>query len=175
MYSTSTDLKQKIREIQDFPGPGVLFRDITPLLRDADGFRSAIEGMAGMVEDLEFDLIAGPESRGFIIGCPLAIVMGKGFIPVRKDGKLPFKTRRAEYELEYGRAVVEMHTDAIMPGQRVLLVDDLLATGGTARAICGLVEESGGTVAGLAFLIELSGLNGRAALEGHDVRTLLKY
>jgi adenine phosphoribosyltransferase len=171
----STGLKQSIREIQNFPGDGVLFRDITPLLRDADSFRSAIERMAAMVEGLEFDLIAGPESRGFIIGCPLAFVMGKGFIPVRKDGKLPYDTRRAEYELEYAKAVVEMHTDAIMPGQRVLIVDDLLATGGTANAICGLVKESGGTVAGLAFLIELSGLNGRAALEGYDVRTLLEY
>jgi adenine phosphoribosyltransferase len=175
MENWEMDLKQLVREIQDFPGPGVLFRDITPLLRDADGFRAAVEGMRSLAAGLEFDLIAGPESRGFIIGCPLALAMGKGFIPVRKDGKLPYKTRRAEYVLEYGNAVVEMHTDAITPGQRVLVVDDLLATGGTAKAICGLVEESGGTVASLAFLIELSGLNGRETLEGYDVRTLLNY
>lgn len=168
-------LKDKIRDIPDFPGPGVLFRDITPLLGDPEGFRQAIDAMSDMLAGLDFDIIAGPESRGFILGAPLAYAMGKSFVPVRKAGKLPYKTRRAEYELEYGAAVVEIHEDAVKPGQRVVLVDDLLATGGTAKAICGLVEELGGQVAALAFLIELDFLRGRDVLAGYDVRTILNY
>jgi len=169
------NLKDRIRDIPDFPVEGVLFRDITPLLYDPVYFRRAVDDMRDKLNGIEFDIIAGPESRGFVFGTPLAYNMQKPFVPVRKAGKLPYKTRRAEYELEYGKAVVEMHIDAVKPGDRVVITDDLLATGGTAKAICKLIEELGGTVAAIVFLIELESLGGRAVLDGYCLKTLLTY
>ncbi|MCL2702601.1 MAG: adenine phosphoribosyltransferase [Defluviitaleaceae bacterium] len=169
------DLKDRIRDIPDFPQQGILFRDITPLLYDPAYFRQAVNMMKDQLQGLDFDIIAGPESRGFVFGTPLAYLMEKPFIPVRKAGKLPYKTRRAEYELEYGTAVVEMHEDTVKPGDRVVIVDDLLATGGTARAICNLVEELGGEVAAMIFLIELEALGGRSVLGGYELKTLINY
>ena len=169
------DLKDRIRDIPDFPHAGIMFRDITPLLSDPAYFRKAVDTMRDGLKGIEFDIIAGPESRGFVFGTPLAYAMGKPFVPVRKPGKLPYKTRRAEYELEYGASSLEIHEDAVSPGSRVVIVDDLLATGGTARAICQLVEELGGTVAGIVFLIELEALNGRALLDGYNLKTLITY
>lgn len=169
------DFKTKIRNIPDFPNPGILFRDITPLLQDPASFKGAVDGLAELLGDMEFDTVVGPESRGFILGAPVAYLMGKSFVPVRKAGKLPYKTRRAQYALEYGTAEVEIHVDAIRPGSRAVIVDDLLATGGTARAICRLIEESGGSVAALVFLIELEGLKGRDELAGYEIKTLVHY
>lgn len=169
------DLRDRIRNIADFPKPGVMFRDITPLLSDPKYFERAIFMMEDKLSGLEFSAFAGAESRGFVVGAPLALKMSKPFIPVRKAGKLPYEVCRAEYELEYGRAVVEMHVDAIKPGDRVVVVDDLLATGGTARAICGMIEKLGGNVAALLFLIELEALGGRLALDGYDIRAVLSY
>jgi adenine phosphoribosyltransferase len=169
------NLKDRIRDIPDFPQKGVLFRDITPLLSDPAYFRRAVDMMREALGGLEFDVVAGPESRGFVFGTPLSYVMEKPFVPVRKAGKLPYETRSAEYELEYGKAVVEMHVDSVKPGDRVVIVDDLLATGGTAKAICKLIEELGGKVAAIVFLIELDALGGRAVLDGYELKTLLTY
>ncbi|MCL1844800.1 MAG: adenine phosphoribosyltransferase [Defluviitaleaceae bacterium] len=168
------DLKKHIREIYDFPIPGILFRDITTVLKDPDTLRVAVDAMADLLEGVEFDAIIGPESRGFIFGMPLAYKLNKGFIPVRKAGKLPAKTTRKEYALEYGSAIIEIHRDAIVPGKQYVLIDDLLATGGTARASVDLVEEMGGIVATSIFFIELSELDGRKTLGG-DIRSLLVY
>lgn len=169
------DLREKIRNIPDFPKKGILFRDITPLLRDHSAFRQAIDGMAKEYTGKSVDLVVGIESRGFVLGAPLALELGVGFVPVRKLGKLPWETVRAEYALEYGTNCVEIHKDAIGPGQRVLIVDDLLATGGTARATIDLVHKLGGEVVGLAFLVELSDLGGRSKLGGNDVSVLISY
>ena len=158
------DLKDKIRNIQDFPQEGVLFRDITTLLKDAEGMKEAIDQMTAKLEGIDFDLVLGPESRGFIFGMPVAYNMSKGFVPVRKAGKLPAEVVSKEYALEYGTATIEIHKDAIQPGQKVVIVDDLMATGGTAKAIVEMVEEMGGEVAALLFLIELDFLEGRKVL-----------
>ena len=169
------DLKQRIREIEDFPIPGILFRDITTVLKDPTSLKFAIDAMSDLVKDIEFDAILGPESRGFIYGVPMAYNMGKGFVPVRKAGKLPGPTSQKEYALEYGTATIEIHKDAIQPGQRFIIVDDLLATGGTAKAVVDLVAEMGGIVVAHLYFIELTNLKGREVLQGHDVRTLVAY
>ena len=169
------DLKATIRTIPDFPEPGILFRDITPILQNGEYLREAVDCFTRALEGLEYDLIIGPESRGFIFGVPVAYNLKKGFIPVRKAGKLPFSTRSKSYGLEYGKATLEIHTDAIKQGQRVVVIDDLLATGGTCRALAELVEEAGGVIVGMVFLIELVGLNGREQLKGYDVRSIMRY
>lgn len=161
--------------IPDFPEPGILFRDVTSVLQDADGLQLAIDEMQKKLEGLEFDVIAGAESRGFIFGMPLAYNLHKPFVPIRKAGKLPRETVRKEYALEYGTAAIEIHRDAIQPGQRVVIVDDLIATGGTIRACAELVEELGGTVVKLLFLMELAGLDGRSQLAGYDVDSVITY
>src|SRR5919204_3143962 len=167
-------LKQRIRHVPDFPKAGILFYDVTTLLKDPQGFRLAIDSMATPYQDRGITAVAGIESRGFILGAAIADRIGAGFIPVRKLGKLPSQTVRASYALEYGTDSLEMHRDAIEPGQRILIVDDLLATGGTARATVDLVRQLGGTVEGLAFLIELIALNGRAKLQGEQVMAVLQ-
>lgn len=170
------DLKDMIRSIPNFPVGGVLFRDITTLLKDKDGYHALIEQMADSLKDKKIDLVIGPEARGFVIGSALAYAIGAGFVVARKPGKLPCKTMRFEYGLEYGSDVLEIHEDAIMPGQRVVIVDDLLATGGTALATAKLVEQAGGVVVGLRFAIELSSeFDGRAPLRGYDVQSILQY
>jgi len=169
------DLAQKIRSIPDFPAPGVLFRDITPLLRDPVSLSRALELLAEPWQGAGIDLVAGVEARGFIVGVPVAERLGVGFVPVRKPGKLPWATEHMEYQLEYGTAAVEIHRDAIEPGQRILIMDDLLATGGTASAVKELVERAGGEVAGFGFLIELLSLGGRGKLDGYRVVSLLQF
>lgn len=169
------DLRTKIRDIPDFPKPGIGFKDITPLLQDAEAFRYAVDSIAKHYSDDSVNLILGAEARGFIIGGALAYRLKAGFIPARKPGKLPHHVTKAEYELEYGMDILEMHMDAIKPGDRVLVVDDVLATGGTASAKVDLVEQLGGKVVGIAFLIELSFLNGRSKLGNHDVFSLIQY
>jgi adenine phosphoribosyltransferase len=168
-------LKTKIRNVPDFPKAGILFYDITTLLQDAAGFRAAIDSLALPFKDQRIDVVVGIESRGFIFGAAVADRIGTGFTPVRKPGKLPSKTVKASYALEYGTDSLEMHDDAVRKGQRVLIVDDLLATGGTARATTDLVKGLGGDVVALAFLIELVALNGRQKLAGETVHTVLKY
>lgn len=164
-----------IREVPDFPKPGINFKDITPLLRDPEGFKLTQKALAELVADLPFDLVAGVESRGFLFGAPLALDLGVGFIPVRKAGKLPAQVERVAYDLEYGSAVLEVHADAVAPGQRVLVVDDLLATGGTVAATRELLERLGAQVVGAAFVVELAFLKGRDRLPGLDCRSLLTY
>lgn len=164
-----------ITNIPDFPEKGIIFRDITSVLQDPDGLRLAIDGLIDLVRELDFDIIAGTESRGFLLGAPVAYALGKGFVLVRKKGKLPRETVSKEYSLEYGTAEIEMHKDAVKPGDKVLLIDDLIATGGTIKAAAQLIEELGGSVAGMAFLIELAGLEGRKKLDGYDVRSLICY
>lgn len=175
MTTDSGSIESLIRDIPDFPKPGIIFKDITPLLKDPVAFRQVIDRFGAYYRDHGLDLIAAVESRGFIFGAPLAIQLGIGFVPVRKVGKLPAETIDEEYALEYGTATIELHRDSIKPGQRVLVVDDLLATGGTIRATCNLVEKCGGRVAGLAFLIELAFLNGRQRLTGYDINALLTF
>ena len=170
-----TDLKSRIRHVPDFPKAGILFYDITTLLRDPEGFRLAIDSVAEPFRDRGVNLVIGIESRGFILGAAVADRIGAGFVPVRKLGKLPSACIRAAYDLEYGSDSLEMHRDAIEGGQRVLIVDDLLATGGTARATVDLVKQLGGVVEGVAFLIELVALNGRAKLPGERIHAVLKY
>lgn len=170
----SERIRQKIRDIPDFPEPGILFRDITPLLADGPAFRGLIDRMAEHYRG-KVDTIVAVESRGFIFGAPLAYALGIGMVPVRKAGKLPDKTLREEYDLEYGSATLEIHHDAIREGERVLLVDDLLATGGTARAAVNLVQRLGGAITGVFVLAELSALDGRAVLEGYDVMSMVVY
>jgi len=169
------DLKSIIRNIPDFPKPGIVFRDITTLLLDSDGFHQAVSQLAELYKNEEVDLVAGIESRGFILGGAMAYVLGVGFIPLRKPGKLPGKVYRVTYSLEYGTDSIEMHVDAVKPGQHVLVVDDLLATGGTAKAAIELIEKCKGIVQGPAFLVELSFLGGREKLKGYNVRSLVKY
>jgi adenine phosphoribosyltransferase len=168
-------LKAKIRHVPDFPKAGILFYDITTLLRDPQGFRDTIAALATPYEKAGIDLVVGIESRGFILGGAVADRLGAGFCPVRKPGKLPAKTLTEAYALEYGSGTLEIHADAVVPGQRVLIVDDVIATGGTAKATASLVRQLGGTVHAIAFLVELEGLNGRAQLEGENVHVVLKY
>jgi adenine phosphoribosyltransferase len=168
-------LKTRIRHVPDFPKPGILFYDVTTLLRDPEGFRLAIDALSEPYRNRGIELVVGIESRGFILGAAVADRIGAGFVPVRKLGKLPSTTVRASYDLEYGSDSLEMHRDAIEPGQRVLIVDDLLATGGTAKATVGLVKQVGGQIEGLAFLIELVDLHGRKKLEGEKIQALLQY
>ena len=164
-----------VRTIPDFPEPGIMFRDVTSVLQDPDGLKLSIDEMIKLLDGVEFDVIAGAESRGFIFGVPVAYEMGKAFIPVRKKGKLPCETVCAEYELEYGTACIEIHKDAIKPGQKVVIVDDLIATGGTIEAAVKLIEQLGGEVVKVLFLIELAGLNGREKLAGYDVESVVTY
>jgi len=173
--SSTDDLRSLIREVPDFPKPGILFYDITTLLKVPDAFREVIDRMAEQAGGTEVDVVVGMESRGFIFSAPLAYRMGAGFVPVRKLGKLPAETIEVEYELEYGTATLEIHADAITKGQRVLIVDDLLATGGTVLGTIELVQRLGGEVVGLSFMVELSALNGRAKLGGFEIHTLLTY
>ena len=168
-------LEDYVTTIPDFPEPGIMFRDITTVIGDADGLRLAIDGLKELIGDTEFDLVAGPESRGFIFGTPIAYSMGKAFVPVRKKGKLPRETVSVSYELEYGKAEIEIHKDAIQPGQRVVIIDDLIATGGSAAAAAKLVESLGGIVVKIVFVIELAGLKGRDQLKGYDVASLITY
>ncbi|MCR5508915.1 MAG: adenine phosphoribosyltransferase [Lachnospiraceae bacterium] len=169
------DLRDYVMSIPDFPKPGIIFRDITTVLQDADGFRLAIDEFRKLVEGVEFDAVVGAESRGFIFGAPLAYELNKPFILIRKAGKLPRETISQEYALEYGTATIEMHKDAIKKGQKVVLVDDLIATGGTLAASVKLVEKLGGEVVKIACLMELAGLNGRDALKGYDVASIITY
>lgn len=169
------NLQRLIREIPDFPKPGILFRDITPLLADPSGLALAIELMANPFRGKGIDLVVGAESRGFIFGTAVACCLSAGFVLVRKPGKLPHTRIAKSYDLEYGKDTLEMHADAIVKGQRVLIVDDLLATGGTMQACCDLVKELGGHIAGIAVLIELAGLGGRAKLKPHDVHAVIQY
>lgn len=169
------DIKALIRDVIDFPKEGIIFKDITTVLKDKDGLRAAIDLMQASLKDLEFDYVVGPESRGFIFGVPVAYNMNKGFIPVRKAGKLPYKTKSKEYALEYGTATIEMHIDAVQPGDKVVILDDLLATGGTSKAMVELVESMGGEVVKLVYLIELEFLKGREVLGAYDVDSIIKY
>lgn len=169
------DLRTAIREIPDFPKPGILFRDITTVLRDPDALVASIDAILETLSDVEFDVVAGPESRGFIFSMPVAYALKKGFVPARKKGKLPYKTVSRGYSLEYGDEFIEMHADSITPGLRVVVIDDLLATGGTCKTLCDLIEDMGGIVVATVFLIELSDLGGREVLKGYDVRSIVKY
>ncbi len=164
-------LKDYVRSIPDFPEKGIIFRDITTVLKDSDGLQLAIDGIQEKLKDVDFDLVLGAESRGFILGAPVAYNLKKGFIPVRKKGKLPCETIEESYDLEYGKATLEIHKDAINPGQKVVIIDDLIATGGTLQAITKLVERLGGEVSKIVCLIELPELNGKEKLEGYDVET----
>ena len=169
------DIKDYILTIPDFPKPGIMFRDVTSVVQDADGLQLAINEMVKALDGLDFDVIAGTESRGFIFGMPVAYALHKPFIMIRKTGKLPRAVTSKEYDLEYGKAVIEVHKDAIKPGQRVVIIDDLVATGGTAKATAELVESLGGEVVRLLFLIELAGLNGRQLLKDYEVSSVVVY
>ncbi len=164
-----------VRSIPDFPEPGIIFRDVTTILQDADGLALAIDSVVDLLKDVDYDVVVGPESRGFIFGVPVAYAMRKGFVPVRKKGKLPCETISMEYDLEYGSAVVEMHKDSIKPGQKVVIVDDLIATGGTIEAIIKMIEQLGGQVVKICFVMELAGLKGREKLKGYDVASVITY
>ncbi len=169
------DLRESIRIIKDFPVEGISFKDITPLLADGEALRETINQIVEHLKDKNIDMIAGPEARGFLFGVPVANELGIGFIPVRKPGKLPYDTYAVEYDLEYGKDRLEIHKDAIKPGQRIAVIDDLLATGGTVAAVAKLIEEVGGEVASLNFVIELTDLKGRDKLQGYDINSLVKY
>jgi adenine phosphoribosyltransferase len=173
--NTADQLKQLIRSVPDFPKEGIVFRDITTLLADADGLALAAKAMADPFSEQQIDLVIGAESRGFIFGAAMAIELGCGFVPIRKPGKLPAATIAQEYELEYGTDKLEIHADAIKAGQRILMVDDLLATGGTMKACCQMVEQLRGQVIGISFLIELGFLNGRAQLADYDLHAIINY
>ena len=168
-------MEEYVRSIPDFPEEGIIFRDVTSVLQDADGLRLAIDSMQGLLKDVEFDVVVGAESRGFVFGTPIAYNLHKPFVLVRKKGKLPCETISKEYDLEYGSAVIEMHRDSIQPGQKVVLVDDLIATGGTIQAAAELVEELGGEVVKIIFLMELAGLKGREKLSKYDVASVIRY
>ena len=168
-------IEEYVRSIPDFPEPGIIFRDVTSILQDADGLHLAIDLMQKELDGVDFDLVVGPESRGFIFGVPIAYNLHKPFIPVRKKGKLPCETVSIEYALEYGSAVIEIHKDAIKPGQKVLIVDDLIATGGTTEAMAKLVERLGGEVTGMVFMIELAGLKGRDKLKKYRIESAIVY
>ena len=169
------DLSSKIRAIKDYPKEGIIFRDITTLLKDAEGMCEALDIIKKNLEGVDFDYVVGPESRGFIFGMPIAYALKKGFIPIRKKGKLPAEVVSKEYALEYGTAVIEMHKDAIKKGDKVVVIDDLMATGGTAKAVAELIEECGGEVVSLQFVIELTDLPGREILKGYNVDSVVKY
>lgn len=169
------DLAGKIRDIKDFPQEGIIFRDITTLLKDADALCEAMDRIKAALNGVEYDYIIGPESRGFIFGMPLAYSLRKGFIPIRKAGKLPAKTKSKEYSLEYGTATIEIHEDAIKKGDKVVIIDDLIATGGTSRAIVELLEEMGATVEKMVFLIELEELGGRKVIGDYNIESIIKY
>ncbi len=164
-----------VRSIPDFPEPGIIFRDITTILQDPDGLKLAVDGLLERLKDVEYDVVVGPESRGFIFGVPVAYERHKGFIPVRKKGKLPCETISVKYDLEYGSAELEIHKDALKPGQKVVIIDDLLATGGTMEAIIKLVEKLGGEVVRICFVMELAGLKGRERLKDYSVESLVVY
>lgn len=168
-------LEEYVRSIPDFPEKGIIFRDVTSVLQDAEGLQLAIDTMEGLVRDLEYDVIVGPESRGFIFGTPLAYINHKPFVLIRKKGKLPCETVEMSYDLEYGQATIEMHRDSIQPGQRVLIVDDLIATGGTTEAMIKLVESLGGVVVGVVVLMELAGLKGRERIAGYRLESAICY
>ncbi|MFV0382202.1 MAG: adenine phosphoribosyltransferase [Breznakia sp.] len=168
-------LKDYIAEVVDFPQAGIIFRDITPLMQEGEAFARACDEMIAFAKKVGAEVIVGPESRGFIFGCPVAYALHIGFVPIRKPGKLPRATKSVAYDLEYGSNELHVHTDAIKPNQKVLIIDDLLATGGTVKGTIDLVEKLGGQVVGCSFLIELCGLNGRAHLEGVELQTLLQY
>ncbi|WP_181350553.1 adenine phosphoribosyltransferase [Thalassobacillus sp. CUG 92003] len=169
------DYKEHIAIVEDWPKEGIKFKDITPLMDNGKAFKSAVDDIVEYAKTQEIDLVVGPEARGFIVGCPVSYALEIGFAPVRKEGKLPRETIQTDYGLEYGKDVLTIHKDAIKPGQRVLIIDDLLATGGTIEATINLVEELGGIVAGCAFLIELTYLEGRSKLDGYNVLTLMQY
>ncbi len=169
------EIDQYVRSIPDFPEPGIIFRDITSIIQSPEGLKKSVDGILESLKDVEFDVVVGPESRGFIFGMPVAYMLGKGFVPVRKKGKLPCETIEREYALEYGTAVVEMHKDAIKPGDKVVIVDDLVATGGTIEAIIQMIESLGGEVVKIQFVMELAGLNGREKLKNYDVDSLIVY
>lgn len=169
------NVEDYVMSIPDFPEPGIIFRDITSVVQDPDGFKLAINGFEQLLDGVEYDTIAGLESRGFIFGAPLAYNNGKGFVLVRKKGKLPRETVSQSYDLEYGSAEIEIHTDAVKPGDKVVIVDDLIATGGTVEAACKLVEKLGGEVVKIIFLIELAGLKGREKLAKYDVQSVITY
>jgi adenine phosphoribosyltransferase len=169
------DLKNYIAIVPDYPKEGIVFKDITPLMNDGAAYKYATDQIVEFAKERQIDLVVGPEARGFIIGCPVSYALGVGFAPVRKEGKLPREVIKVDYGKEYGKDILTIHKDAIQPGQRVLITDDLLATGGTIEATIKLVEELGGVVAGIAFLVELSYLDGREKLEGYDVLTLMTY
>lgn len=169
------DFKQYIRVIPDFPQPGIRFKDITTLLKDGPAYRAAIEELAVFAREVQVEVIAGPEARGFVVGAPLSYELGIGFVPIRKSGKLPYESIKAEYDLEYGKDALAIHVDAIKPGQRVLIADDLLATGGTIETTINLVEQLGGKVVGAAFFIELSYLDGRQKIGDFPVKSLVQY
>lgn len=168
-------LEEYVRSIPDFPEEGIIFRDVTSVLQDAEGLHLAIDTMQDLIKDLEYDVVVGAESRGFIFGTPIAYNNKKPFVLIRKKGKLPCETVEKTYELEYGHATIEMHRDAVKPGQRVLIVDDLIATGGTTEAMIDLVESLGGVVAGVVVLMELAGLNGRERLSGYRLDSAIRY
>lgn len=169
------DLKSKIRNIQDFPKEGINFKDITTLLQDKEAFNYSIKEMARVLENVDFDIVVGPEARGFLVGAPLAYATQTGFVPVRKPRKLPYDTLSFEYDLEYGTDTLEIHKDAIKPGQKVVIADDLLATGGTVFSTIQMIEKLGGEVVGIVFLIELDFLQGIKKLEGYNVKSIVKY
>ncbi|MBU8916585.1 adenine phosphoribosyltransferase [Bacillus sp. FJAT-29953] len=169
------DLTKFVAIVPDYPKQGIVFKDITPLMGDGEAYKYATDQIVAYAKDKDIDIIVGPEARGFIIGCPVAYSLGVGFAPVRKEGKLPRETVKVSYGLEYGSDVLTIHKDAIKPGQRVLITDDLLATGGTIDATIKLVEQLGGVVAGIAFIIELTYLNGRSKLDDYDILTLMQY
>ena len=168
-------LEEYVRSIPDFPEKGIIFRDVTSVIQDADGLHLAIDGIQNILDGVDFDVVVGPESRGFIFGVPVAYNMHKAFVPVRKKGKLPCETISQEYALEYGTATIEMHKDSIRPGQKVVIVDDLIATGGTTEAIIKLIEQLGGKIVKIAFLMELEGLKGRDKLAGYSMDSVIKY
>ena len=168
-------IEEYVRSIPDFPEKGIIFRDITSVLQDADGLKLAIDSMIKLLDGVDFDVVVGTESRGFIFGVPIAYALGKPFVPVRKKGKLPCETISEKYDLEYGSAEIEMHKDSILPGQKAVLVDDLIATGGTVEAAAKLVEQLGGVVVKIVFLMELAGLEGRKKLEKYDVASVIRY
>ncbi len=175
MKNGEKKVEDYVKSIPDFPEPGVIFRDVTSVLQDAEGLELAIDSMRELIGDIDFDVIAGTESRGFIFGVPIAYAMHKAFVPVRKKGKLPRETISQSYDLEYGSATIEMHRDAIQPGQKVVIVDDLIATGGTVEAAVKMVEALGGEVVKIVFLMELAGLKGREKLAGYDVESVICY
>lgn len=174
-YFNMNDLKNYITDIPDFPQKGIIFHDITSLLQSGEGFHRAIDGLIEKLDGVEFDAVAGLDARGFLFGAPVAYAKGRGFVPVRKKGKLPRETVSAEYDLEYGTATVEMHTDALKKGDKVVIIDDLMATGGTLEAAVRLCEQLGAEVVKILCVIELKGLNGRERLKGYDVRSLISY